>query len=167
MADFSSRLAELVQARTLTGLDASAIAVAAIETLLNNPALFDAARSNLATAVLNAVLQVAGDDEAKLLTGATLVGTVREVLAALARCGKVQVESAPLAEVTERLAEVIQDALAQAEAELGRRVDLPGLPPVIGGLVAAWARGDFVKIDPGAPAFRELLGRLLVTVNVR
>jgi hypothetical protein len=167
VADFSSRLAELVQARTLTGLDASAIAVAAIETLLNNPALFDAARSNLATAVLNAVLQVAGDDEAKLLTGATLVGTVREVLAALARCGKVQVESATLAEVTERLAEVIQDALAQAEAELGRRVDLPGLPPVIGGLVAAWARGDFVKIDPGAPAFRELLGRLLATVYVR
>lgn len=162
IAGFCERLAELVKARTLTGLDASAIATAAIETLLRNPALFDSARSNLATATLNAVLRVAGDDPAGLLVGATLVDTLREVLAALARFGRTLTQSAALAEVTDQLAEVIADALAQVAAELGRRVDLPGLPPVIGGLVGAWARGDFVKIDPASPAFRELLGRLLL-----
>ena len=166
IAGFSGRLAELVKARTLTGLDGSAIAVAAIETLLNNPALFDAAKSNLAIAVLNAVVQVAGQDSAKLLVGTTLVNTVREVLEALACYGKTQTQNVALTEVTDQLAEVIQDALTQAAGELGRRVDVPGLPPLIGGLVAAWARGDFVKIDPTAPAFRELLGRLLLTTRV-
>ena len=35
----------------------------------------------------------------------------------------------------------------------------------MGGLVAAWARGDFVKIEPESPAFRELFERLLVTAT--
>lgn len=165
IADFSSRLAELVNDRTLTGLDATAIASTAIQTLLNNPALFDQASSNLAVAVLNAVLRAAASDPQKLLTGNTLVQTIRAVLVALARFGKAQVQTASIGTVTDLLAEIIGDSLAQASTELGRRLDLPGLPGVIGGLVGAWARGDFKKIDPAAPAFRELLGRLLVAAT--
>lgn len=167
IAGFSGRLAELVKERTITGLDASAIASAAVETMLSNPALFDQAKSNLASATLSAVLQAAGDDPARLLAGKTLVNTVREVLASLAKFGKAQIQSAPFEDAVERLTEVIQDSLTQVSAELGRRVDLPGVPSVIGGLVAAWARGDFVKIEPEAPAFRDLLGRLLATAVAR
>jgi hypothetical protein len=165
VADFSRRLAVLVQDRTLTGLDASAIASVAVETLLNNPALFDEAKSNLATATLDAVLQAAGKDAGGLLVGQTLVSTVREVLAALATFGKARLQSAPFDQAVERLGEVVEDALTQVSAELGQRLDLPGVPPVIGGLVAAWARGDFVKMDPETPAFRDLLGRLLTTAS--
>jgi hypothetical protein len=167
IAGFCGRLAELVKARTITGLDASAIACVAVETMLTNPSLFDQARSNLANATLNAVLQVAGDDPARLLAGKTLVNTVREVLASLAKFGRAQVQSVAFDDAVERLTEVIRDSLTQVSAELGRRVDLPGVPSVIGGLVAAWARGDFVKIEPETPAFRELLGRLLATAVVR
>ncbi len=161
VADFSGRLAQLVQERTLTGLDASAIAVAVVETLLDNPALFDNARSNLATAVLDAVLKAAADNPTVLLVGQPLVDTVREVIAALARFGRTKTQDAPIAEVTARLAEVLGDALKEVGDELGRRVDLTGVPVVIGGLVGAWARGDFVQIDPNALAFRDLLTRLL------
>jgi hypothetical protein len=165
ISGFCERLAELVQAKTITGLDASAIAVAAVETLLDNPELFDAARSNLATATLNAIVRVAGGSQAKLLVGATLVETMREVLSALARFGKAQLETAPLGEAVDRLAEVIEDALAEVSQELGRRVDVRGVPSVVGGIVAAWARGDLVKIDPDSPAFRDLLTRLLASAH--
>lgn len=161
VAEFAGRLAELVRARTLTGLDAAAIASAAVQTLLHNPVLFDEARSNLATATLNAVLQAADHSPTRLLAGRTLVDTVREVLAALARYGKARLQSAPFEEAVEQLQEVLQDSLAQVSSELGRRLDLPAVPPVIGGLVAAWARGDFAKVDPDTPAFRDLLTRLL------
>jgi hypothetical protein len=165
IAEFTGRLAELVQQRTLTGLDASAIASGAVETLLRNPGLFDEARSNLATAALNAVLQAADRSPATWLAGRTLVDTVREVLAALARYGKAQLQSAPFEVAVERLQEVLEDSLAQVSTELGRRVDLPGVPPVLGGLVAAWARGDFVKVDPEAPAFRDRLTHLFATAG--
>jgi hypothetical protein len=167
IAEFSGRLAELVQDGTLTGLDASAIASAAVETLLNNPALFDQARSNLATATLNAVLRAASDDPAKLLAGRTLVNTVREVLAAVARSGKAQLQNAPFDKAVDRLAETIDDALGVVAAELGRRLDLPGVPSVIGGLVAAWARGDLVKVENESPSFNELLDQLLATAHAR
>jgi len=167
IADFSARLAELVKARTLTGLDASTIATTAVETLLSNPALFDQAKSNLANATLNAVLQAARNDPAKLLVGNVLVNTVREVLVALARFGKGRLQNATLDDATTGLTTVIGDALTQVSAELGSRVDLPGVPSVIGGLVAAWAHGDFVKIDPASPVFRDLLGRLLMTATTR
>jgi hypothetical protein len=164
-SEFSGRLAELVNARSLTGLDASALATAVLETLLRNPALFDGASSNLATATLNAVLRVADADPDKLLVGATLVETVREVLAALARSGRTRMQTLPLAQATGLLEEVVGGALTQVAAELGRRVDVPGLPAMVGGLVAAWARGDFVKLEAAAPDFREELGRLLVAAK--
>jgi hypothetical protein len=167
IADFCQCLAELVEAQTLTGLDASAIAGVAVETLLHNPALFDAARCNLATATLSAVVRAAGHSPVNLLVGATLVNTVREVLKALARFGKAQLETAPLDAAADRLAEVLADALAEVSQELGRRLDVGGVPTVLGGIVAAWLRGDFVKLEPTAPAFRELLGGLLAAANAR
>lgn len=167
ISDFSGRLAELVNAGSITGVDASAIAIAAVETLLNNPALFDGARSNLATTALNAVLQVAGNDPAKLLVGGTLVNTLREILSSVASFGKSRLQNAPAEQAIDQLTRVIEDALAQVESELGRRLDLPGVPMVIGGLVGAWARGDFEKIDPNSPAFAELFGLLLTDATTR
>jgi hypothetical protein len=167
ISDFCGRLAECVQDRTLTGIDASAIASAAVETLLNNPGMFDEARSNLATATLDAVMRAAGNDPAKLLVGSTLVHTVREVLAALARHGKAKVQTAPFDKAVDRLAEVLEASLALVSNELGRRLDLTGVPALVGALVAAWAREDFVKIEPEAPLFNELLGRLLASANTR
>jgi hypothetical protein len=167
IGDFTSRLAECVQERTLTGLDAAAIVSAAVKALLDNPPLFDAARSNLATATLNAMLRAAGNDQAKLLVGRTLVNTFREVLSALARFGKAQLQTVPFDHAVDRLAEVLEDSLALVATELGRRLDLSDVPMVLGGLVAAWARGDFKKIEPEAPAFNELLDRLLATIPGR
>jgi hypothetical protein len=154
-------LAELVQARTITGVDASAIATAAVETLLHNPALFDEAKSNLATAALDAVLRAAGNDPAKLLNGRLLADTVREVLAALASAGKAKLQKAAFDSAVDGLARVVGDALAPLGAELGRRLALPGVPAVIGGLVAAWARGEIAKVSPGTPDFDQVFGRLL------
>jgi hypothetical protein len=44
---------------------------------------------------------------------------------------------------------------------------LPGVPSVIGGLVAAWARGDLVKVENESPSFNELLDQLLATAHAR
>ncbi len=167
IATFTEQLADLVETRTITGLDASAIAEAVIETLLRNSSLFDEARSNLASATLAAVIRATGNDPAKLLVGQTLVNTIRHVLGAVATYGKAQLQIATLADATAKLSEVVEDALTEVSEEVGRRVDLPAVPPVIGGIVAAWAQGDFVQIEPDSPAFRELLARLVATATAR
>jgi hypothetical protein len=167
IADLCGRLAELVQDRTLTGLDASAIASAAVETLLRNPALFDAAKSNLAIATLNALLRAARHDPDQLLVGCALVNTVREVLAALARSGKARLQNVPFDKAVEQLADVLEDSLAWVATELGSRLDLPAVPSVMGGLMAAWARGDLVKIDAESPSCNEWLSRWLATASAK
>jgi len=165
VAAFCGRLAELVQARSLTGMDATAIATAAVETLLENPALFDEAKSNLAIAVLDAVLHAAGKDPARLLHGRRVAETLHEVLAAVATAGKAKLQGVALAVATDRLAQVVTDALEPISDELGRRLALPGVPAVIGGLVAAWARGEFVAVKPGAADFDPVFSRVLAAAN--
>lgn len=162
IAGFSGRLAELVNARSITGTDASAIAVAAVETMLGNPAMFDEAKGNLASAVLNAVVKAAAADPLKLLIGRTLVETVRGTLGAVAKHGKLQVDSGSIKDFTDQLEVIVADSLTQAADELGRQIDLRGLPFVVTGLVAAWARGDIPSIDPNSAAFREQFQRLLL-----
>ena len=155
---FCKRLAELVEERRITGRNAAAIAEGVVETLLLDPDLFDDATSNLAIATLNAVIRVADDSETRLLAGATLVATVREVLGAVARTGRSQLANATLAKAVDGLAGVVDTALTAVGEQLGRRLDLRGVPVVIGGLVAAWGRGELP--DPTSTEFRALLTRL-------
>jgi hypothetical protein len=165
IVDLCTRLAELIKARTLSGVDATALITTAIEILRHNPALFSSAKGNLSIVVVDATLLAAGNDPSLSLNGSTFVDTVRAILISVARHGAPRL--APLARdaATEMLAEIIRDALKQASAELGRRLDVPGLPIVIGGLVAAWARGDLVKVDPASPACRELLVSLTLVAT--
>ncbi|HYG25241.1 MAG TPA: hypothetical protein VEH04_20925 [Verrucomicrobiae bacterium] len=163
IADFSASLAELVKAQTLTGLNAAALMTAASEAVAQNPELFDRARSNIATAVLNAVVRAAGSDEKTLLSGAVLVATVHEVLRAAARSGRARIENSTTESLTDALTKVVDDSLVQARAELGTRLDLSGVPWLVGGLVAAWGRGEFARINPESAAFKKLFGRLLET----
>ena len=69
-------------------------------------------------------------------------------------------------ELTAALTTTITAALAVAVAEIGRRLDLRGLPTVLAGLVGAWARGDFPGIDPKLPAFKQRLEQLLLGNDV-
>ena len=165
IVNFCKRLAELVDERTITGLDATALADGVVEVVLLNPDLFDEATSNLAIAALNAVVRVAGDSDVKLLAGVTLVQTVREVLGAVAQTGKDQLGSETLAKAVTRLAEVVDVALTGVAEQLGRRVDMSGVPVVIGSLVAAWGRGELP--DPESPEFQELLVRLAMAASGR
>lgn len=164
IADFAGSVAKLVEAKTLTGLEASAIVSAAVESMLRNPILFDEAEDNLAGAVLDAVLGAAGQQQVKLIAGATLVATLREVLLVIARNGKPQV-SQPMDQFTSRLTEVVVAGLKAAEAELGHRLDMPAIPQAIAGLVGAWARGELATLDPNTRAFQDLFAALCTTVK--
>ncbi len=156
LAEFAGQLAALVKVRSITGIDASAIATAAAEAILRNPMLFDKLKDNLATAVLDAVLKAAGNDPARLLVGSTLVGTVREVLASVAAHARDAITGKPIADFVEALAKVLTDGLARAETELGRSMDLPALPALLNKLVAAWLRGGGVPLNPDSAAFDQL-----------
>lgn len=166
IADFCKQLAGLVEARTLTALDASAIAEVAIAAVLRNPELFNAATSNLASAVVLAVTRAADGSKTRHIAGATLVNTIREVLAAVTQSGRPQLANATLNEAVNRLAEIVETALTAASKELGAGLDLRGVPTVIGGVVAAWTRGELPDLDPKSEAFRELLRRLLALVRL-
>jgi hypothetical protein len=164
LAEFAGQLAALVRQRSLTGLDASAIATAAAEAMLRNPVLFDKLKGNLATAVLNAVLQAAADDPAKLLAGSTLVGTVREVLNSVAAHARDVVSGQTLDAFIAALATVLSDGLTRAEKELGRNLDLPALPAILNQLVAAWLRGGGAPLNPASTAFDQLFTRSVTRI---
>lgn len=156
LADFAGELASWVKRRSITGVDASAIASAAAEAMLRNPMLFDGLEDNLVTVVLGAVLQAAGNNPARLLVGSTLVGAVREVLASVAAHARDVVTDEIPAEFAGALTRVLSDGLARAEKELGRNLDLPALPAILNQLVTTWLRGGGVPLDPASAAFDRL-----------
>lgn len=156
--EFTGRVAELVQSQTIRGVDAPELIDIAIATLLNNPRVLEL-HGNLATGVLVAVQTAAAADARGLLSGPVLVATVQEVLAATARYGRIKAE-ASLTKLTTELTQVIRSSLSSATDQLGRSLALPGLPRVIGGMVAAWARGEIIVIDPADRLFRAAFERL-------
>lgn len=156
--EFTGRVAELVQSETIRGIDAPELINVAIATLLNNPRVLEL-HGNLAASVLFAVQTAAAADPRGLLSGPMLVATIQEVLAATARYGRLKAE-ASLAKLTTELTQVIRSSLSSAADQLGRNLALSGVPLVIGGMVAAWARGEIVAIDPADLIFRTAFERL-------
>jgi hypothetical protein len=160
IAGFTEHLAKLVAAKSITGLQAADLISAVAEATLRNPALFSQAKLELGGAVVDAVLEGVKASQTNLLTGAGLVATVRGVLEALALRGRDLIENNAFKDVIAQLAGAIGAGLTRAEKELGRRLDLPRLPEVLSGIVAALARGELTVLDPENPKFKELFAQL-------
>lgn len=161
MIEFTTRVAGLVRTQTIRGVDASDLTQAAIATLLHNPRVFEL-KGNLVLAVLTALQAAAAADPRQLLSGPVFAAAAREVLATTARLARAKAE-ASLAQLTTELTQLIQSTLASAADQLGRGLDLPGLPTLLGGMVAAWARGELNRVDVADATFRAVVARLMVT----
>lgn len=160
IAGFTGQVAKLVAAKSITGLQAADLISAAAEAALRNSALFLQVKGNLAGAVVDAVLEGVKASQTNLLSGDGLVATVRGILEALALRGRDLIESNALKDVIAQLAAAVSAGLGRAEKELGRRLDLPRLPEVLAGIVAALARGDLTELDPEHPKFKEVFAQL-------
>lgn len=160
IAGFTEQMAKLVVAKSITGVQAADLINAVAESVLRNPALFSQAEVNLAGAVVDAVLEGVKASQTNLLAGAGLVATVRGILEALALRGRDLIENNAFKDVIAQLTGAIGAGLSRAEKELGRRLDLPRLPEVLSGIVAALARGDITVLDPEHPNFKELFVQL-------
>jgi hypothetical protein len=160
VADFAGRLGAVVSADRLDGLQAAAIAAAAVDSVTLNPDLFLKTENRINTAVLDALTRVAGDRPGGLLAGAVLVGSARELMTAMARHGQQLLGDRQLETLAARLYDLVDAALVRAASEIGRGMALPSLPALLGRLVAAAARGELAVLDPDDVLFKKVFAEL-------
>ncbi len=78
----------------------------------------------------------------------------------VARYGRTLIEDGSPHQLADRLTHVISAGLIRAKEELGRNLDIPSLPMVLSGLVAAVARGELDAVDPEDAIFKQLVADL-------
>jgi hypothetical protein len=159
-ADFAGKMATLVAAKQITGIQAADIATAAAQAITLNPILFLETENRVNAMVVDAVFSVAADSDKKLLAGATLVAVVEELVDTLARYGRSLVGEGPVEALGPKLAETLGAGVARAETEIGRGLDLPSLPSVLAELVIKVARGELTNLDPEDQKFQQLFAEL-------
>jgi len=149
----TGKLAELVGQGKFTATQAAEIATAAIEATARNPQLFAALQKDLASMIVTTVQENVPDTPAAPWAGRLLVPLIREALLAVARSGGPAAANQPVAKFKALLADVLSGGLKLAATELGRSVDLDGIPPVLGGLIARALRGDLKNFSPNSADF--------------
>lgn len=162
IADFSGKMAKLVADKTLSGIQATDIVAASTEAIMLNPILFMEFENKLTEVVVDAVLKAADKDSTNLLYGTVLCSVIDQLLGTVARHGRTLIGDGSLDQLADRLSDVISAGLARAKEELGRNLDIPSLPIVLSGLVAAVARRELITVDPEDPDFKELFADLAV-----
>ncbi len=160
VADLAGQVAKLVTARTLTGIQGADLITAAAGAIMRNPELFGKVEDKIASTVLAGVVKGTRGDKTGLLAGAALVDLVTEIFLTLSRRGRDLIANSTQKELAAKLSETVAAGLARAEKEIGRRLDLPALPAVLAGLVAAVARGELADIDPENGKFKEVFAQL-------
>jgi hypothetical protein len=118
--------------------------------------LFGDPTRNVAVSIVNAVLRASKNDPTALMTGATLVMVVQQLLPTLARYGRTATEGTAFASFENQLSAVLTRALAVAATELGRHLELPALPGLLAAIIAEWAQGKADASDAAAVAFNTL-----------
>jgi hypothetical protein len=153
-------LAKRVAARSISSVQAADLAKVIVDTTLRNPTLFARWKDDVATRVVETVLAATGGDPQRLVAGTAEVELTRRVLVAFARHGMGFVENRTLQDLVAQLAKVLESGLARAGKELGRRLDHPEVPVVIGELVVKLLRGELGDIDPESENFKKAFSAL-------
>ena len=149
----AGQLATLVGNGKITGAQAADIVTAAIEATARNPQLFAGLQKDIASLIITTVQEIVPDKSATPWAGRLLVPIIREALLAAARSGGPAATNQPVAKLKALLADVLAGGLKLAADELGRSVDLDGIPPVLGGLVVRALRGDLKNFSPASADF--------------
>lgn len=165
LASFAGRIATLVGEKKLTGVQATEVLQAGLASLSENPTLFMALESKLGEEVVALIVRAAGKRPGVLVAGVMLSQITREALSALARSGKAALQNVVAAELLTQLQALLDAGLVRAEKELGHTLALPSLPPVIGLLIEAWAKGNVSQIDPENDNFKKLFVELTARAN--
>jgi hypothetical protein len=139
---------------------AGRLAKVIVDAMLRNPVLFARWKDDVATRVVETVLAATGGDPQRLVAGAAEVELTRRVLVAFARHGMGFVENRTFKDLVAQLAKVLDSGLARAGKELGRRLDHPEVPVVIGELVVKLLRGELGDIDPESENFKKAFSAL-------
>ena len=159
IADLTGTLAALVKGGAFSAAHAAEIISAAAAAALRNPELYGEASKGTAGLVVNAVVRAAKDDPGNLLNGNAIVAVVRELLLVLARRGRAKVE-ALADQLEDQLAGVLKAGLARAAQELGTRLDLSTLAPLLAALVGRWLGDQVPVLDPNDSTFQDLFAEL-------
>ena len=160
VASFAGKVGNLVKDRHLTRVQGVDVLQTITKSVAENPKLFLNLEERLADWTVTAVLNASRNSDGHLLAEATLTNVLQEVVNALAKSGKAALENHPAGTLAEQLEEVLQAGLARAEEELGNRIGVTSLPPVLGELVVAWAKGEIANIDPDNDQFQHLFREL-------
>ncbi len=160
VASLAGKIAGLIKEQSLTGIQASELLRAMTESVAENEKLFLEGQAKLAEIIVDTVLAASKGQNGQLIAGMVLVDTVQQVTEAIAAHGQTALDRHPLNKLSEPLFEVLEAGLARAQDQLGRQLGAGAVPSVLGALVAAWARGETVAIDPDDPDFQKLFMEL-------
>lgn len=157
IAEICELLAEWVEEKSLTGIEASDLVAVVSTAMLQNPILFVEAEANLAAAVIQAVHDGAGASKTGLFLSATLIDTVRALLTVLALHGADWAKGKTLKALTASLTGLVTESLDRASEEIGRGLSIPQLPQLLGGLTAALVQGKISTVDSDDAQFQLLV----------
>lgn len=147
----ATQLAGWVGAGRVTAEQAAALASAVVEAVARNPRLYAGAADKVAGTVLAAVEQAIPADAA--WASGLFVAMARQTLLACARSGASAGAPGSLPKLQTLLASILAAGLEVGERELGKVIDLEGIPPVVGELIARALRGELTEIDATSPVF--------------
>ncbi|MEO6034063.1 MAG: hypothetical protein ABIQ35_02285 [Verrucomicrobiota bacterium] len=160
IADFAGQLAAQVKGKTLTALQASDLIDAASQAALLHPELFASPKKRLAGVITDAVLAAGKNNSSPILSSATLVPIAQELFVVFAQRGFDAATDSAIGQLQDKLVPVLRAGIIRAESEMGRRLDVSALPGVLGGLVAAWLKGEAPALEPNDPAFQKFFAEL-------
>ena len=144
----------------LTSLQAADLVSVGAEAMARNPELFAKLKDNLSVSVLKAVLQATDKSHLKLATGDMLIEVVHEVFGAVACYGASFAEGKGADKLGATLEEALSAGLTLAEKNLGRQLDRPAIPSVLGGVVRNLLQGELSDVDPKSKNFQKLFDQL-------
>ena len=160
VSSLAGRIAALVRSKQLTRVQGADILEAVTESLADNPRLFLDLENRLVGIVVDATTRAARASNG-LLAGAALVKALKQIVEAIAATGNAAVRNHPAEVLAEQLEILLKAALVRAEQELGNKMGLRSLPPVLARLVRMWAAGEIQAIDPDSDEFRDLFADLV------
>ncbi len=162
IASIAGKTGLLVKAKKISKIQGVDLIGIISTSLAENPKLFNDLGSTITSKIIDLVVSLSKEKNALLISGATLLNLVQNILANIATYGRTIMADLnnDFTVLIDQFETVLKAGLAEGELQLGKLIGVRSISPVLAELIKAWAKGELTLINLDDNNFKILFKEL-------
>ncbi len=163
IASIAGKIGLLVKEKKISGIHGTDLIGIVSMSLEENPGLFNDLGDDIVSQIITLTITISKQEDVLLISGGVVMNLVQDILGSFAAHGRKIMTRFDnnSAALTDQFAQVLRAGVSRAGSQLGKRIGVSSVAPLLGKLIKAWVNGELHQVDPDSNEFKIFFDELV------